>query len=378
MLALEPRWDLNRKKVRQLLDSASLDAIVLLGSPNITYVTGIRDPTGVMILTKECGDYLLTPVLDYNRLASQAPKDVIVRAYIRREGEMTVGLGAVPQSDLVPKGLDDAVRDLLSSCQAKKVGADLSWASYSVNSLASAIGLQDVSKDISKVRSVKDDWEVEAILASIAAAEQAFREALQALEGSPSEAEVEAAFYSSLMRQGAWGEAFPTIVAFYDHTALPHHTPTTVRLQHPGPVLIDFGANMGGYVSDTTRTLWHGGGGAEFKKLIELVVEAQGAAIDVIGPGVEARDPDMASRRVLAREGLDKFYSHGLGHGVGVEVHEAPYLAPSSKDVLEPGNVVTVEPGFYIPGVHGVRVEDMVLVTKKGARLLTRLSRIIS
>jgi Xaa-Pro dipeptidase len=135
---------------------------------------------------------------------------------------------------------------------------------------------------------------------------------------------------------------------------------------------------MGGYVSDTTRTLWHGGGGAEFRKLIELVAEAQGAAIDVIGPGVEARDPDMASRRVLAREGLDKFYNHGLGHGVGVEVHETPYLAPSSKDVLEPGNVVTVEPGFYIPGVHGVRVEDMVLVTKRGARLLTRLSRIIS
>ncbi len=375
---MEPRWDQNRRKLHGLLEQKSLDALLLVGEPNITYATGIREPTGGLLLTKSCGDYLLTSVLDYNRLLLSAPRDVIVKAFYRREGEAAVGTGAVPRSDLISGGLEDAVKGLLSSCNAKAVGVDSSWAPHLMSGLISALGAQDVSNEIGKVRAIKDDWEVEAISASIEAAEAAFREAVELLASSPSEKEVEAAFHASLMRRGAWGESFPTIVAFYDHTALPHHTPTTTRLQHPGPVLLDFGANMYGYASDTTRTLWHGGGGSEFTRLIELVADAQAAAIEAIGPGAEARSPDLASRRVLAKEGLDKFYNHGLGHGVGVEVHEMPYLGPASKDVLEPGMVVTVEPGFYVPGVHGVRVEDMVLVTNRGARLLTRLSRIIT
>lgn len=375
---MEARWDLNRRKLRDILDKESIDALLLLGAPNITYATGIREPTGAMLITRDCGDTIFTSVLDYNRVSSMSPKDVAVKAFYRRSGEASVGMAMVPQSDLISGGLIDAVKQTLESCNVKSLGADLQWADYSSINIAQQLQAKDLSSSIAKVRAVKDDWEVQAIIDSIAAAEQAFRDAIELLDSNPSEGEVEAAFYSSLMRQGAWGESFPTIVAFYDHTALPHHTPTPVRLQKPGPVLIDFGADMYGYASDTTRSMWHGEGGAEYKRLIELVAEAQAAAIDQIAPGVEARSPDLASRRVLAKEGLDKFYNHGLGHGVGVEVHEMPYLAPASTDVLEKNMVVTVEPGFYIPGVYGVRVEDMVLVTAKGARLLTRLSRIIS
>jgi Xaa-Pro dipeptidase len=375
---LEARWDLNRRKLRDLLDKESVDALLLLGAPNITYATGIREPTGAMLITRDCGDMILTSVLDYNRVSSMSPKDVAVKAFYRRSGEASVGMAMVPQSDLISGGLTDAVKQVLGNCNVKSIGADLQWADYASLNIAQQLQAKDMSGPIAKVRAIKDDWEVQAMLDSIAAAEQAFREAIELLGSNPSESEVEAAFYSSLMRQGAWGESFPTIVAFYDHTALPHHTPTPVRLQKPGPVLIDFGADMYGYASDTTRSMWHGEGGAEYKRLIELVAEAQAAAVDQIAPGVEARSPDLASRRVLAKEGLDKFYNHGLGHGVGVEVHEVPYLAPASTDVLEKNMVVTVEPGFYIPGVYGVRVEDMVLVTAKGAKLLTRLSRIIS
>ena len=375
---MEARWDLNRRKLRDLLDQERLDALLLMGPPNITYATGIREPTGAMLITRDCGDVILTYVLDYNRVASMAPKDVAVKAFYRRSGEAAVGMDMVPPSDLVSGGLEDAIKKFLGDCRASSLGADLQWEDYQSYKVSSSLSAKDVSQQVARVRSVKDDWEVQAILDSIAAAESAFRDAVEVLDSNPSEQEVEAAFYSSLMRQGAWGESFPTIVAFYDHTALPHHTPTPVRLQRPGPVLIDFGANMYGYASDSTRTMWHGEGGSEFRKLIELVAEAQAEAIDQIAPGVEARSPDLASRKVLAREGLDRFYNHGLGHGVGVEVHEFPYLGPTSTDVLEKNMVVTVEPGFYIPGVHGVRVEDMVLVTAKGARLLTRLSRIIA
>ncbi len=375
---MELRWDKNRAKLRSLAERLQLDAIILMGAPNITYATGIREPTGAMVITRGCGDYIMTSVLDYNRVQFMAPKDVEVKASYRREGEASVGTEMVPSSDLLQGELSDAIRWVLSRCNAKSVGADFSWVTHDMYRVLSSLEAKDVSPDIAKLRAIKDDWEIEAIRASIAAAETAFRDAVEVLEQNPTEQEVEAAFYSSLMRQGAWGEAFPTIVAFYEHTALPHHTPTSTRLSRPGPVLIDFGANMTGYMSDTTRTLWHGQGGAEFRKLIELVAEAQAAAIDVMGPGVELRDPDMASRKVLARERLDGFYNHGLGHGVGVEIHEEPYLSPNSKGTLEPGMVVTAEPGFYIPGVHGVRVEDMVLITNKGARFLTTLSRIIA
>lgn len=372
---MEARWDLNRRKLRDLVERSSLDALVLVGGPNITYATGLREPTGALIITRDCGDYLVTSVLDYNRAASGLPKDVEVKAYYRREGEVGVGTAMVPESDLLQGGFEDAVKQLLSRCGAKSVGADLRWAGPDATKAAQAVGARDVSDEVAKLRSVKDDWEVEAIGVAIAVAEQAFREALELLDSTPSEAEVRGAFFSSLMRQGAWGEAFPTIVAFYDNTALPHHTPTTVRLSRPGPVLVDFGAHVGGYMSDTTRSFWRGSGGAEYRRLVEIVAESQSAAIDVVGPGVEARNPDLAARKVLAKEGLDKYFNHGLGHGVGVEIHEEPYLGPTSKGVLEPGMVITVEPGIYMPGLYGVRIEDMVLVTKKGARLLTKLSR---
>lgn len=375
MLCLEGRWDKNKEKLKSILDKYNLDVLILAGKENIIYSTGIRDPTEVLILSNKCSDYLLTSTLDYFRMLSRAPKDISLKAFYRPGEKGTEP--PIPKSDLVEGGLIDAIKSISLQC-GNKIGADLQWANYIVgNYLNEQLKVQDLSNDILKIREIKDDWEVEYILESINASEKALRDALNALESNPTENEVEAVFYSSLMNQGAWGEAFPTIVGFYENTALPHYNPGNVRLQKPGPVLIDFGANMNGYLSDMTRSLWFGDGGKEYKKLIETVAEAQSEAIDSIKPGVEAWEPDKAARLVFDKENITRYFNHGLGHGVGVEVHEAPYLRPNSNEVLEPGMIVTVEPGIYYPGLYGVRIEDMVYITKTKARLITKFSRIL-
>jgi Xaa-Pro dipeptidase len=372
---LEARWDKNREKLKAILEKNNLDVLILTGKENITYATGIRDPTEVLIISNKCQDYLLTSTLDYFRMLNRAPKDISLKAFYRPGEKGTEP--PISKSDLIEGGLLEAIKGISTQC-GNKISSDLLWSNYTVGKyLSDEIKVQDVSNDIIKLREIKDDWEVEHIIASIDASEKALRQALDILDNNPTENDVEAAFYSSLMSQGAWAEAFPTIVGFYENTALPHYNPGNVRLQKPGPVLIDFGANMNGYLSDMTRSLWYGEGGKDYKKLIEIVADAQSNAIDIIKPGVEAWEPDKAARLVFDKENITRYFNHGLGHGVGVEIHEAPYLRPNSKDVLEPGMIVTVEPGIYYPGLYGVRIEDMVYITKNKARLITKFSRIL-
>ena len=352
--------------------------IVLIFSPStITYATGIRAPSGVLALTRECGPLMAVPLLDYTRTLGQAPREIELFVAFRGGEEQIQS--DVPERRVIRGGLVDAARHFAEKCGAKKVGADLGHADYrTAKILADKLGAEDASELIENVRAVKTSGEIELIEAAARIAEDAFRSVLEHIGEGASEASLAGLLYKEMLERGAWSEAFPSIVAFYAHTALPHHTPTLLRLAPPGPVLFDWGAVYWGYRSDMTRTFWHGGVAPErFRLHLEAVLEAQGEAADTIAAGVEAWEPDNAARRVLSRRGLDKFFIHGLGHGVGIDIHEKPFLRPGSKTILEKGMVVTVEPGVYIPGIHGIRVEDMYLVTASGARRLTRLSRII-
>jgi len=368
----------NRLKLRSYMEGKGLSVLVLLGRSNIVYATGLREPSGALIMTRNCGDVILVPLLDYHRVLASIPRDVEVKAF-HRPGEEAIR-GDVPERDLIVGGLHEAVVKVIEGCggSSATIGVDSNWAPSSVlKALESKMQLVDSSNDIARIRSVKSDWEVEAIEASLRVAEGTLRSLMDEAREGVSESELAGYASFTMKKMGAWGEAFPTIVAFYDNTAYPHHTPTQVKLTLPGPLLVDLGAVLTGYHSDLTRTRWWGRGGSEFKEKIEAVVEAQESAIDTIAPGVEAWEPDRSARLVLERRGLSRYFIHGLGHGVGVEIHEEPFLRPASKTVLEKGMVVTVEPGVYIPGLYGVRVEDMVLVTAKGRRVLTRISKLI-
>ncbi len=169
--------------------------------------------------------------------------------------------------------------------------------------------------------------------------------------------------------------SFETIVASGERSALPHGVASAAKLPAAGFVVLDYGVVLDGYCSDMTRTVHLGKASAEARALYVAVLEAQLAAISVVRPGVTAAEVDRAARQELKRAKLDRFFTHSTGHGVGLEIHELPRLAAGNDAILQPGMVITIEPGVYLPGKCGVRIEDMLLVTERGYEVLTPVSK---
>ena len=172
-------------------------------------------------------------------------------------------------------------------------------------------------------------------------------------------------------RAGADGMSFETIIASGTRSALPHGRASEAVIPPCGFVVCDFGVILAGYCSDMTRTVHVGKPDPEMRRVYEAVRDAQQAALGVVEAGVSASEVDRSARKVLQGKGLGRHFTHSTGHGVGLEIHESPRLAAGQKDVLQPGMVITIEPGAYLPGVGGVRIEDMVVVTKEGCEVLT-------
>jgi Xaa-Pro aminopeptidase len=169
--------------------------------------------------------------------------------------------------------------------------------------------------------------------------------------------------------------SFETIVAAGNRSALPHGRASTAAIPGQGFVVCDFGVILHGYCSDRTRTVWVGPPTAEARRVYAAVLEAQNAAIAALRPGMRAGEVDRAARNVLKRHGLAEYFTHSTGHGVGLEIHEAPRIARGQPETLQPGMVLTVEPGVYLPGRWGVRIEDMVVVTEQGCEVLAPASK---
>jgi len=173
-------------------------------------------------------------------------------------------------------------------------------------------------------------------------------------------------------RNGSKGAAFDTIIATGKNSAYPHHITSNHPIRQNKPVVMDLGCVWEGYRSDLTRTVYLGKINSLFAKIFRLVQTAQDAAIRQVYPGQTAEAVDAAARQVIAKAGFGRFFIHGTGHGVGIDIHEAPRVAPGSKEVLREGMVITVEPGVYLPGKFGVRIEDTLLIEEKGCEILTR------
>ncbi|MCE4603213.1 MAG: Xaa-Pro peptidase family protein [Desulfurococcales archaeon] len=367
----EARWEENLEKLLGKAEEQGIDTLILGSKANIRYTTGIVEPTGLAVAGRDCGYTLITPLLDYHRIVSQAPSHVEVKAAYRRSDEALEA--DIPRGDLIQDTPARAALSIARSCGGKVAG-DLSAQPYPQARILAGEEVEDLTSLINRVRSIKSSWEVEIMVEAAYKAEEILGKVIGMLADGVTEAGI-AGEILRLSMEAAEGTSFPPIVAFYSNTAYPHHVPGPTILGVDGPVLIDMGVVHMGYMSDITRTLYKGSPGQGFRKVLEAVAEAQAAAIDRVAPGAEAWEPDKEARLLLARHGLARHFIHGLGHGVGVEIHEEPYLRPGSKTVLEPGMVVTVEPGVYMPGLYGVRIEDMVLVTRGGRRVLTRFAR---
>jgi len=199
----------------------------------------------------------------------------------------------------------------------------------------------------------------------------------KALKPGHPEASAAAHLEFAAREHGAEGMSFETIVAAGPRSALPHGVASATRMPRRGFVVLDYGVILNGYCSDMTRTVCIGRATSEQRRVYDAVLEAQLAAIAAVAPGRTAGEVDEAARSVLKRAGLGQYFIHSTGHGVGLEIHESPRLAARQTDLLQPGMVITIEPGVYIGGKFGVRIEDMVLVTERGSEVLTRAPKVL-
>jgi Xaa-Pro aminopeptidase len=325
---------------------------VLGGQANVRYLTGLESSSSAVLVEPD-GPATLFTDFRYAKRAREVPGVEFVE---------------------VARALMPPIGEYLSGRRVAFEASHLPYAAY--HALVDA-GVDAVPGGgaVERLRAVKDVAEIDAMRRAATLSDEIF-EALS-LERFSGRTETELVWWveRSFREMGAENVAFPTIVAAGETGTSPHADPGD-RVIEPGVlVTIDAGCIVDGYCSDCTRTFAVGEIPERLRELYELCLEAQLAGLEALGPGVRGADADAAARTVIAERELGDAFGHGLGHGVGLQVHEAPTLRPESTDVLEPGNVVSVEPGIYLPGEGGVRIEDLVLVTDDGAERLTRFTK---
>jgi len=237
------------------------------------------------------------------------------------------------------------------------------------------VTLKDSPSVVERLRMVKDGDELQRIRAAVALGATLFDRALEVLHPGVKEVEVAAEMEYAARQGGAEEMSFPTIIASGARSALPHGRASEQLIRAGGFVVCDFGVILSGYCSDETRTVWVGAVPEDARRAYEAVKEAQQAAIDAVRPGIAVGEVDAAARKVLRKAGLGRYFTHSTGHGVGLEIHETPRVADGQREVLQPGMVITIEPGVYFPGKWGVRIEDMVAVTAGGCEVMTATSK---
>lgn len=224
---------------------------------------------------------------------------------------------------------------------------------------------------INMLRSVKADNEVESIIKAQRIAEDAFTHILKFIKPGVTEKEIALELDFYMLRNGGEGLSFETIAVSGKNSSMPHGVPSGKKVENGDFITMDFGTIINGYHSDMTRTVAVGFATDEMKNVYDTVLKAQQNCLDNIKAGVSCKNGDMFARSVINNSGYGQYFTHSTGHGVGVEIHEFPNLSPASDSILKTGNIVTVEPGIYIPGKFGVRIEDMALITENGCRNLT-------
>jgi Xaa-Pro aminopeptidase len=349
------------KRLRAEIEKHDLDSLLVTHLPNIHYLCGFTG-SAATLLVADRGSVLFTD----GRYIAQAKDEVkgakvaIVRkaplvaaaewlAAERRRSALKLFVGIEPESITV--GMRDRIATLLKG--------------------NSRVRLRSAPPLVERARMVKDAREIERVGRAIKLGASLFEIACQTIRPGVTEVEVAAAMEYEARSAGAEGMSFPTIIASGTRSAIVHGRASTARIPRRGFVVCDFGVILAGYCSDRTRTVHVGRPSREARSLYEAVLEAQEAAIAAVCPGVTAAEVDSAARLVLRKRKLDRFFTHSTGHGLGLEIHEAPRLAAGQNQQLEPGMVITIEPGAYLPGKWGVRIEDVVVVTSSGCEVVT-------
>jgi Xaa-Pro aminopeptidase len=343
-------------RLRERLRREGLTGLIVTHIPNVRYLTGFTGSAGVVLITAR--DTLLVTDTRYEAQAPREVEDLARTEVVRAEVWERVG------------------REVNAECRVQNGGVGIEAEAVTVATARrlADLGLPElkpVSGFVEDLRAVKDPKEIETIRAAATLAQEALAASLPSLRPGVREIDVAAVLESELRLRGSEWHPFPTIVASGPRSALPHARTSDRVIERDEVVLLDFGAQVDGYCADLTRVVVAGRADDRQRAMHALVQEAQRAALDGLRAGMTGRQGDALARRVIEERGFGAAFGHSLGHGLGLEVHEAPRLSHASEAILPENCVVTVEPGVYFPGWGGVRLEDDVRLTKELAELLS-------
>lgn len=345
------------ESLRKELSKRELDAILVTSATNRRYLTGFTGSAGNVLVTQDRA-FLISDFRYTEQAATEAPLyEIILHKGIIRE----------------------KIAELLIENTIATIGFEEEYVTYQeycgyLDAFAGA-KLVATNSIVESLRIIKDENELATIKKAIEIAEIAFTQLLPEIKPGVSERELAVNLEFYMRQLGAEGASFPIICASGARSALPHGSPTDKLIEHGDFVTIDFGASYDGYISDITRTVAIGEVNRQQREIYKIVLEAQLNALENVKPGMTGIEADLFTRDVITSYGYGENYGHGTGHGIGMDVHEAPSVSPRGQEVLKPGMLITIEPGIYLPGVGGVRIEDDVLVTANGLEVLTKLRK---
>jgi Xaa-Pro aminopeptidase len=357
-----------RKRIaslREKLGDLPVDTVWILQPENRRYLSGFKATDGQ--LTESSGSLLITRkerlLVTDSRYTTEAEHEVVDFEVIT-----------------LKKGLAEGFPKLLSRLGTRNLGFEeqhVTWGLHqelakAFRKLSPPVRLFPLKGFVENMREVKSTDEVKAMEASADLMSRVLAEIIRKLRPGKTEKEIAWQIEGLTREGGAESLAFPSIVASGPNSALPHAVPTNRKIRTREPITLDVGVKLDGYCSDMTRTLFLDGAPPRFRRIYKTVREAQLAALEKIRPGVESTVPDGTARAIIREAGFGDYFGHSLGHGVGLATHEKPRLGPEKPVTLKEGMVVTDEPGIYIPGKGGVRLEEMVVIEKKGTRILTK------
>ncbi|MDY0405603.1 Xaa-Pro peptidase family protein [Virgibacillus sp. 179-BFC.A HS] len=339
-------------KIRVAMTENDLDALIITSPINRRYMTGFTGTAGIALITHDKAMF----ITDF-RYTSQA-------------SEQAKGYEIVEHK----QSIVDEVRDQLKNANARKIGFeknDLTYATYELYKETIEGELIPVGDMVEKLRLYKTEEELSIMKKAAEIADAAFEHIQGFIKPGVKEIEISNELEFFMRRQGAVSSSFDTIVASGYRSAMPHGVASEKEIQAGELVTMDYGALYQGYCSDITRTVAVGEIGDELRKIYDIVLEAQLRGVNGFGPGMTGKEADALTRDFIKEKGYGDYYGHSAGHGLGMEVHENPAVSYRSNTILEPGMVVTVEPGIYIPNVGGCRIEDDIVITESGNERLT-------
>jgi Xaa-Pro aminopeptidase len=345
--------DQRRRGVSAALAGAKVDALLVTSPASVRYLTGYAGSNGVLLVTPSGAEFFTDP-----RYQIEATQTITCKVHVAK------------------RPLLEAVAPVIKRKKLKKLAFEPAWLHVDEylklkDGLPLSYSLHPVGGLVEGLRAVKSLAEIEKIRHSVQANSEAYTRTMKRVRIGLRELDIAAELEFQMRVLGADKPAFDTIVAAGARSALPHAQPTAHRLGENELLLIDMGACLQGYASDMTRVAYIGTPSRRIRRMYEAVLEAQLAGVNAVRAGVAASKVDRAARDVLKRHKLDRQFVHSTGHGLGLEIHESPRIARKEKVKLQAGMVITIEPGAYIDGLGGIRIEDTVLVTENGCEVLT-------